>query len=183
MAAPGRGDTPRAALAGLDRRTFLAGSLALLVLPRALRAGTPELPEATRAALEGSEFVYVSPLLPDGSESTCHGEVWYGWLDGAVVLTTARGTWKARALERGLDRARLWAGSHGRWKRLLARNEAFRAAPSFDARVEAVQDPVLVERLLGLYTTKYPAEFPAWEQRMRGGHASGDRILLRYLPA
>jgi hypothetical protein len=166
----------------LDRRAFLAGSLALLVLPRALRAEFAALPEATRKALEDSEFVYVSPLRRDGSESTCHGEVWYGWLDGAVVLTTGSGTWKARALSRGLDRARVWAGSHGRWKRSVGRNEAFRAAPSVDARVERVQDPALVERLLRLYGTKYPEEFPAWEERMRRGHASGERVLLRYVP-
>jgi hypothetical protein len=179
MPEPRRGDAP---LAGLGRRAFLVGGLGLLVLPRALRAAVPALPEATRAALEGSEFVYVSPLLRDGAESTCHGEVWYGWLDGAVVLTTGRNTWKVRALERGLDRARVWAGSHGRWKRPLGRNEAFRAAPSFDARALRVQDPALVERLLRLYVTKYPAEFPAWEQRMRSGHASGERVLLRYSP-
>ena len=37
------------------------------------------------ALLERSAFVYVSPLKSDGAESRCHGEVWYGWLDGRVA--------------------------------------------------------------------------------------------------
>ena len=75
----------------LDRRSFLRGSLALLVAPAAL-ARAAELEQA----LETSGLVYVSPLRTDGRESTCHGEVWFGWIDGAVVINTSKETWKAR---------------------------------------------------------------------------------------
>ena len=162
---------------GIDRRGFLCGSLALLVAPAAL-ARAAELEQA----LEKSGFVYVSPLLADGSESTCHGEVWFGWIDGAVVINTSKETWKARALERGLDRARIWVGDHGRWKRLLGSNRAFLQAPSFEARAERRKDDALLDRLLAIYERKYPGEIAKWRDRMRNGHADGSRILIRYTP-
>jgi hypothetical protein len=162
---------------GLDRRGFLCGSLALLVAPAAL-ARAAELEQA----LQTSGLVYVSPLRSDGSESTCHGEVWFGWIDGAVVINTSKQTWKARALERGLDRARIWVGDHGRWKRLLGRNQAFRQAPSFEARAERLKDEATLERLLAIYDRKYPDEIGKWRDRMRDGHADGSRILIRYTP-
>jgi hypothetical protein len=140
------------------------------------------IPERTRALLASSDLVYVSPLRRDGRESRCHGEVWFGWLDGAVVLITSRESWKARALARGLDRARIWVGDHGRWKGWLGTNEDFRQAPSFEARGSIASDPALLERLMTLYDEKYPEEFGDWEERMRTGFASGERVLIRYEP-
>ena len=172
-------------LGALDRRSFLRGaSAALLLLPLApRRAGaSTTLPAPTLAALETSSFVYVCPLRRDGRESTCHGEVWYAWLDGAVVLTSAKQSWKARSAERGLERARLWVGSYGRWKQMMGHSEAFRAGPSFDARVQERKDEALLDRLLAAYEKKYPSEFPNWRERMRAGNASGERVLLQYVP-
>jgi hypothetical protein len=108
--------------------------------------------------------------------------VWFGWIDGAVVITTAADSWKGRALGRGLDRARVWVGDHGRWKRLVGRDEAFRQAPSFEARAEAVKDEALLERLLATFDKKYPEEIGKWRDRMRRGHADGTRLLIRYTP-
>ncbi|HME69201.1 MAG TPA: twin-arginine translocation signal domain-containing protein [Myxococcota bacterium] len=175
--------------AAFTRRTFLRGAAAAaLALPLASRlAGALEapapLPSRTVAALETSSFVYVCPLRRDGRESTCHGEVWYAWLDGTVVLTTAKLSWKARSAERGLERARLWVGNYGRWKQMLGHSEAFRAGPSFDARVRKRKDEALLTRLLAAYEKKYPSEFPSWRDRMRAGNASGERVLLQYEPA
>ena len=134
-------------------------------------------------ALDSSEFVYVSPLRSDGSESTCHGEVWYGWQGGAVVLITSRQAWKARALERDLRGTRIWVGDHGRWKgRLFGRNEAFRKGPRFEARAERSNDEALLDHLLALYEKKYPAEIASWRDRMRSGFHDGSRVLIRYVP-
>jgi len=169
----------------LGRRAFLSGALAALALPwlsPAARAASA-LPEPARRALETSPYVYVSPLRRDGSESACHAEVWFAWLDGAVVLITARTGWKCRALAHGLDRARLWVGDHGRWRGLLGHNEAFRGAPSFVARAEESKDAALLDRLLAAYERKYPDEIPRWRDRMRAGFVSGERALLRYVPA
>lgn len=175
----------------IDRRAFLGACGAALAWPLlrpawAAEAGAPErsggLPAETLRALEKSEFAYVSPLRSDGSESTCHGEVWYAWLDGAVVLNTATTTWKARSLARGLDRARIWVGNHGTWKRALGRNEDFRKAPSFDAKAALVKDDALIDRLLGVYDTKYPDEIGEWRERMRKGYFDGSRLVIRYTP-
>lgn len=162
----------------ITRRAFLGGCAAALLSPLALaRASERE------EALATSPLVYVSPLRSDGSESTCHGEVWFGWLDGSVLVLTGSERWKARALDRGLDRARIWVGDYGRWKKLLGRNEAFRQAPSFEARAETVRKaPELVERLLEIYDEKYPEEIGRWRERMRAGYADGSRVLIRYTP-
>lgn len=142
-----------------------------------------ELPPGTRALLESSEFVYISPLRSDGSESRCHGEVWYGWLDETVVIITSRSSWKARAVvNKGLETARIWVGDHGRWKGWVWNNDRFRSAPSFEARAEVDRDPGLLERLMQHYAKRYADEFGGWESRMRSGFESGERILLRYVP-
>jgi hypothetical protein len=162
----------------ITRRAFLGGCAATLLAPLA-RARAAE----REVALATSGFVYVSPLRSDGSESTCHGEVWFGWLDGSVLVLTGSERWKARALDKGLDRARIWVGDYGPWKKLFARNEAFRQGPSFEARAEAVRDaPELVERLLRIYDRKYPEEIGRWRERMRQGYADGSRVLIRYTP-
>ena len=141
------------------------------------------LPEATEQALAQSEFVYVSPLRSDAAESRCHGEVWYAWLDGAVVLNTEAKTWKARALGRGLDRARIWVGDYGRAVGVLGgERDAFRAGPHFDARAERSMDSDLLDRLLARFEEKYPKEIGRWRDPMREGFASGERFLIRYLP-
>ena len=140
-------------------------------------------PPVPAKLLEESPFVYVSPLRRDGSESTCHAELWYAWLDDAVVVIVSSDRWKATALTRGLDRARIWVGDHGVWKTWYGgRNEAFREAPAFVARGARVKDDALLERLLARYETKYPAEIADWRDAMRGGHADGSRTLIRYTP-
>jgi len=166
----------------LRRRSLLLALLglpALALWPRRARAA---LPEAALGALEASPYVYVSPLRADGAESACHGEVWYAWLDGRAVIITARDRWKARALERGLARARLWVGDFGPWKRLGIESERFRQGPSFDARAERVTDPEVLERLLAAYQRKYPGEIGTWRDRFREGFASGERLLIAYTP-
>jgi len=140
------------------------------------------LPDATRSALAESPYVYISPLRSDGSESSCHGEVWFGWIDGAVVVNTGPDRWKSRAIARGLDRARIWVGDHGRWKKMVGKSEAFRAAPSFEAKAEITKEPGLIDRLLEQYDVKYPDEIGAWRDKMKNGVADGSRVLIRYTP-
>lgn len=162
---------------GIDRRTFLGATASALLAPAAF-ARSVDL----EAAAASSEFAYISPLLANGRESSCHGEVWYAWLDGSVVMITGSDRWKARALRRGLTTARIWLGSHGRWKGWIGTNEAFRQAPHFDATVGAVKDRVLLDRMLASFAEKYPAEIDDWRDKMRSGFADGSRTLLRYTP-
>jgi hypothetical protein len=165
----------------LDRRTFLGGSLAFLLAPAAWVRAAERSAELEKA-LETSGLAYVSPLRSDGSESTCHAEIWFAWLDGSVVVTTATDRWRARAVAQGLDRARIWVGDHGRWKQIIGRNEDFRQAPKFDARAEASKDEALMERMLAEFARKYPAEIARWRDEMRRGFHDGSRQVIRYTP-
>lgn len=173
----------------IDRRSFLkrgaAGAVAgLAALPlRSWAEAKPALSKPVlETALRESAYVYVSPLKSNGDESECHGEVWYAWLDGAVVVTVPTDRWKSRSIDRGLDRARIWVGDHGRWKGLTGRNEAFREAPFFDARAEKLWDEALLDRLLAEYDRKYPDSIGRWRDRMKSGNADRSRVLIRYEP-
>ncbi|MEM9173970.1 MAG: hypothetical protein AAGC67_01960 [Myxococcota bacterium] len=157
------------------------GSATFGLTPRGVVAAEPGPVPAK--LLEESPFVYVSPLRRDGAESTCHAELWYAWLDDAVVVIVSSDRWKATALARGLDRARIWVGDHGLWKTWYGgRNEDFRRAPNFVGKGEAVKEGALLERLLARYEVKYPDEIADWRDRMRNGFADGSRTLIRYTP-
>ena len=167
----------------LSRREVLVGGAALCAWPVAARADAEAATESdspTQEQLDSSEFAYICPLRADGTESTCHGEVWYGWIAKSIVIITSKDSWKARALARGQRRARIWVGNHGRWKGLIFRNEAFRKAPHFDFMGLPIKNDDLLERLLALYETKYPAEIADWRDRMRSGYADGSRVMIRY---
>lgn len=172
----------------IDRRRFLASGFrvaagaalpGLVWAPAGVSADShAKTPSAE--LLERSSFVYVSPLRSDGAESRCHGEIWYGSLDGEVVAIVSRDGWKARAIRQGLTRARIWVGDHGVWKGFFFNNEAFRDAPRFDAVGSLEKNEDLLGRLMATYRKKYPAEIASWEPRMRAGHADGSRVLVRY---
>jgi hypothetical protein len=170
-------------MADLTRRellgTALAGAGAWLLAPRILAAATlsPELV----GALEKSPLVYVSPLKKDGSESRCHGEVWFAWDRDGVVLVTGKDAWKARALARGLERARIWVADYGR----IRWDEAGKLAkaPHFQASARIDSDPAAFERVIPIYARKYPDEWASkWEARFKQGIADGSRVLIRYTP-
>lgn len=173
----------------------MAGVLGLLAWPRVSRAGRPADPTPglvgpdgsveprIARALGDSVYAYVSPLKSDGTASTCHAEVWFAWIDGEVVTTTAKKGWKARAQARGLDRARIWFGNYGRWKRGPGgKNEAFRRGPNLVARASRSSDEALLDRILAVYEKKYPKEIGRWRERMRRELAEGERVILRYRP-
>lgn len=184
---------------GIARRRFLRGTLRSvlgaaglfgLARPAPAKSGAGGF---TKSLLEDSEFAYISPLLGGGEqrrESSCHAELWYGWIDNSVIVNVSRSGWKSRAVGRGLTSARVWIGNHGRWRTRWSAfigglNEAFREAPHFDAIVEEIpksEAPAMLEQTLRLYRKKYPAEIADWEGRMRSGIADGSRVLLRYRP-
>ena len=130
-------------------------------------------------ALVRSPYVYVSPLRANGAESTCHGQVWFAWLDGTVVINTEAQRWRARSLALDLS-TRIWVGDYGSWE--PARNEALRRGPSFDARGSIVRDGALLERLIAAYDVKYAGEIESWRERICEGVRDGSRILIRYTP-
>jgi hypothetical protein len=166
--------------ASVTRRTFLfatAAGAAALWLPSRARADHHEGPLA--AAMAASPLVYVCPLKKDGSESTCHGEVWFVADGKDVLVVTAHDRWKAKAAGAGLDRARLWVGDFGVWKNA---DEKWKTAPTFDAKAKIEKDAAAHASALALFGNKYPAEWSKWGPRFRDGLADGSRILLRYSP-
>lgn len=165
--------------ARFTRRRFLAAVVAGAAaagLPRTTRAAAPTFEQAARE----SGLVYVSPLLADGAESTCHAEVWFVIDGGDLLVVTNRERWRAAAIARGLDRARLWVGDHGLWR---STKEAWRESPSADATARFDGDLEVRKRALALFGAKYEGEWRKWGPRFEKGLASGDRVLIRYTPA
>lgn len=166
-----------------SRREFLTLTLSAagaLWLPRAAR-GEGEaagLAEPARAALAESPLVYVSPLRKDGSESRCHGEVWFVEDGSDFLVVTADDRWRAVAVRRGLDRARVWVGDFGVW----TRSDRFRSGPRFLARASFESDAAARERALERFGAKYAREWGKWGPRFRKGLSDGSRVLLRYRP-
>jgi hypothetical protein len=164
----------------ITRRGFLAGAAAgaaALWLPRRAFGDEAAPGAALEAALAASPLVYVSPLRKDGSESTCHGEVWFVAEGGDVLVVTAADRWKAKALAGGRSRARLWVGDFGVWTRADGK---WRSAPGFDATASFEKDAAARERALQAFGKKYPAEWDKWGPRFRAGLADGTRVLIRY---
>lgn len=166
----------------LTRRGFLeaaAVATAGLVLPRRAFASW-EPPQVLSRAIASSPLVYVTPLRSDGSESRCKGEVWYA-ADGAdLLVVTNPGRWRAAAISRGLDRARLWVGDYGLWKQA---NERFREAPGCLAKARIETDRAVHARALEVFGKKYAASWSSWGPRFEKGLASGERVMIRYTPS
>lgn len=165
----------------LSRRSFLKTGAVLsagLLLPASAfadsqAAGTTALDEAVAK----SPLVYISPLKSDGSESRCHAEVWFVADGRDVLVVTDSERWRAACLSKGLDRARLWVGDFGVWKKSSG---AFRQAPSFVARASLDTDTAAHTRALAAFGKKYPDEWDKWGPRFAKGLASGERVLIRY---
>lgn len=163
----------------LDRRTFLLGTaVSLTALGWPLRARSESVAGLT-AALGKSQLTYISPLKSDGSESTCHGEVWFVKDGTDVLVVTAAERWRAVAVGQGLDRARLWVGDHGVWKQA---SKAWDKSPTTDARARLDRDGEAHARALVLFGEKYASSWGKWGPRFKNGLASGERVLLRYTP-
>jgi hypothetical protein len=153
--------------------------LATAALPFRVRAadGAFAPPAETVRALDASPLVYVSPLRTNGSESRCHGEVWFFYDKGDVVICTDTDRWKSEAIAKGMDRARLWVGDFGPVKRS---DDRYRSAPTLLAKAEFDRDRATFDRLLAAFAKKYPDEWSRWKPRFEGGYADGSRVLIRY---
>ena len=143
-------------------------------------AESSPLAATTRAELAGSSLVYLSPLKSDGNESRCKREIWFSWDGESVAIVTSAQGWKARAVSRGLDQARVWVADYGRIR--VGEAQKLARAPSFLARAAIDRDPEAFERLLASFGKKYPGEWSTWETRFRNGIADGTRVVIRYRP-
>lgn len=162
----------------LDRRTFFTAATALLVAPAlAPRVFAAEAPAI--AALDKSQLVYICPTLADGSDSRCQAEVWFVHFDDDVFVCTSAKAWRARAVARGLARARMWVGEFGVWKQS---DGAYLSAPHMHVEGRLENDTAVQARALEAFGAKYSEEWGSWGPRFRDGLADGSRVLLRYRP-
>jgi hypothetical protein len=176
-----------AARVPLSRRNFLEGAVALsgaLLLPAGLARAEKEeyrLSKEARAAIESSELIYITPIRSDASESSCHGEVWFVPEGRDLLVVTKPDLWRFQAVKQGLDRARIWVGDFGVWKKSHGK---FKTAPTFLAQVEHISaDAGLAKRTLEAMGVKYATT--GWETygpKFNQGLRNGDRVLLRYRP-
>ena len=160
------------------RRELLVASGGFVLASAAL----PLWAEASgaRAAAQSSPLIYVSPLRSDGSESRCHAEVWFVTDGGDLLIVTSSDRWRARAIDAGLLRARVWIGDHGVW---TISEESFRKSPSIDVSAGFERDAAAQSLALSSFGAKYPEEWKSWGARFRQGLDDGSRVLIRYRPA
>lgn len=164
----------------ITRREALAGTSALLLsawgsTSITLAADTPAV-----AFLDKSDLIYLTPFLSDGRESKCHGEVWFVHHKQDIFVVTKSDAWRTEAIRRGLNRAGIWIGEFGAWKRA---KDQYRSAPYLviEGRIES--DAATHEELLSVFGAKYTSEWGSWGPRFRDGLADGSRVLLRYTVA
>lgn len=160
----------------MNRREHLLG-LGSLLTGTAL-VGIPRLVSARvmPAAADTSQLIYISPIRSDGTESRCQAEVWFMRQDDSLYVVTATDAWRARAVEAGLNQAKVWVGDVGVW----SRNEEYRDLPSVMGRASLVDDPAVHAALLKKFGGKYPEEWGTWGPRFQEGLAEGSRVLIRY---
>ncbi len=173
----------------ISRRQMLVGSgLAVGGLLLGPRVGITEpkkktpgirLRDETKVALYNSSLVYVSPLRDDGRETTCHGEVWFFYDEGDVVIATATDGWKSRAIKKEWMQARIWVGDFGPVKKSAGK---YRTAPSFGCKASFDKDPASFARLMETFADKYEDEWSKWKPRFESGYKDGSRVLIRYTP-
>ena len=161
-------------LPALSRRTFVVGASiapAFLLAGRHIWADAPE-------GLASSPLVYLTPLKSNGEESRCKAEIWFAYDGSDIFVVTEPDRWRARAVDQGLTRARIWVGDFGVWTRS---DGAFRQAPELMATgsIETAAD--IHAKILGIMGEKYAdTGWSRFGEPFRTGLADGSRVMIRY---
>ncbi len=162
-----------------NRRRAIVASTALLLSawgsPRSVFAGS--FKHSTAAALDTSPLIYLSPIVSNGKESSCHAEVWFVHHDEEIFVVTWADKWKAEAMRRGFSRAKIWIGDFGPWK---SANKRYLSAPSLHIEGRFENDPDIHSSLLAEFASKYKNEWSFWDKRVRDGLVTGAWVLMRY---
>lgn len=130
-------------------------------------------------AIATSDLIYVTPLKSNGEESRCQSEIWFVPVDDDLYVCTGSNSWRARAVKKGVDRARIWVGDLGNWRRT---NSKYKSLPQLEARANVVDDPDHQEKVLRRFGEKYTREWDTYGPRFRNGLADGSRTMIRYRP-
>lgn len=161
----------------INRRQALTGSVALLLSGWGGARFTLAAESPAIAFLDKSNLIYLTPLLADGRESTCHGEVWFVHHNREIFVVTKADAWRAQAVRRGWRRAAIWIGEFGVWKKAKDR---YRSAPYLVIEGRLETDADVHKDVLGTYGVKYESEWETWGPRFRKSLADGSRVMLRY---
>lgn len=133
---------------------------------------------AAEDSLQTSKLVYLTPIKSNGQESRCKSEIWFTHLDNSVFVVTDSGAWRARALDLGLNRARIWVGEFGTWKEA---DGAFRQGPELMATGSLEADAEVQARVLEAMGGKYDGDgWSNWGPRFKTSLADGSRVMIRY---
>lgn len=141
---------------------------AVVWLLAALGATAADLPPETVKALGEAKYVYLQSERKSGHLGT-PAEIWFFYDVGAVCVGTRPTSHRVRRIRAGRTRARIAVGRPD--------------GPAFDARGSIVKDPARQQRLLDAYAHKYPDRWPQFASEFRAGFASGERVLVCYVPA
>ncbi|MCZ6500966.1 MAG: hypothetical protein O6945_00460 [Gammaproteobacteria bacterium] len=165
----------------ITRRTLIKLSVSaplLTIVPTSVlsKIGTDG---GIKSAMRDSALIYLTPIQSNGDESSCQAEVWFVNDGIDMYVCTSSKSWRAQAPARGLNRARVWVGDLGSWKR---NNGKYKQLPQVDAEATVVSDDAMTQKALDLFGDKYPVQWIVFESRFRNGLADGSRIMLRYRP-
>ena len=161
------------------RRDLVLGLAVAPAIPLLARTAFAKEGEATPSDKLGtSQLVYITPIKSDGEESRCKAEIWFSHHEGDVFVVTPPEAWRARAVGKGLNKARLWVGEFGQWTQS---DGAFRDAPEFMATASIESDAKKHAVVLAAMGEKYAETgWGRWGQRFRDGLVDGSRVMIRY---
>lgn len=135
--------------------------------PGGVASPAPLVSAEQERLLRESPYVYISSTRKDNTPSR-KAEIWFFWRDGSIWVGTRPDSWRAKRIRWKRPMATIWIGSSD--------------GPAIRARGEFVTDPSRYAMLCDAYATKYPERWPKWEKSFRDGLASGERVLIRYIP-
>jgi hypothetical protein len=127
--------------------------------------------------MEESDLIYLTTLKSDGSESSCQAEVWFARHETDLYVVTSSDAWRARAVERGLTRTRVWVGDVGVWS---DSGGSYRSLPQIEAEASRVAEADVQNTVLDIMGEKYRMSWLVWGPRFSNGLADGSRVMLRY---
>lgn len=163
----------------MPRRKFLTtgAAIAFCISPVSQLVFAKESPAV--AALDKSALIYLTPILSNGKESSCHGEVWFVHHEKEIFVVTQHDAWRAQAVRQGLNTAAIWIGEFGVWK---SAKDQYRSAPYLRISGRLEDNAETHAQILEKFGQKYADEWGSWGPRFRKGLADGSRVMLRYQP-
>ncbi len=163
----------------ITRRNLIITGCSALVTGILPRGSTAAQRPTLQQSINSSDLIYITPIRTDGQESSCQAEVWFVPDGTDLYIVTAADAWRAKAVSKGLNRARVWIGDLGQWR---GGNGKYKTLPQTESSATEITSPDRKEKTLDGFGKKYPVSWIVYESRFRNGLADGSRVMLRYRP-